>query len=88
VSQNVGVYHTSSDNVSFIPIGTNYLSFKPGTPTDGEQGVLDRLFDQTDKFRGKEAFERRAKLTMLPRLDTANFATSNDSRPTDGMHIG
>jgi subtilisin family serine protease len=42
VSQNVGVYHTSADNVPFIPIGTIYLSFKSGTPTGAKQNVLDR----------------------------------------------
>jgi hypothetical protein len=60
VSRNVGVYHT-------FRLERNYLSFKPGTPTDAKQSVLDRHFDQTDAFRGKEAFERRAELTMLPR---------------------
>src|SRR5260370_1090525 len=42
VRQEVSVYHTSKDNVPFIPVGTIYLSFKPDQPDDAKQAVLDK----------------------------------------------
>jgi subtilisin family serine protease len=42
VRQEVSVYHTSKDNVPFIPVGTIYLSFKPAQPDDVKQAVLDK----------------------------------------------
>ncbi len=42
VEQQVGVYHTSSDRVPFIPAGTIYMSFKPGLSDEAKQSVLDK----------------------------------------------
>jgi subtilisin family serine protease len=42
VHQEVSVYHTSTDNVPFIPVGTIYLSFRPGLSDEVRQGVLDK----------------------------------------------
>jgi len=42
VHQAVAVYHTSKDNVPFIPVGTIYLSFKPGQSDEVKQGVLGK----------------------------------------------
>jgi subtilisin family serine protease len=42
VHQEVAVYHTSKDNVPFIPVGTLYLSFKPDQSDVTKQGVLDK----------------------------------------------
>jgi subtilisin family serine protease len=42
VRQEVAIYHTSKDNVPFIPVGTIYLSFKPGLSDDVKQAVLDK----------------------------------------------
>jgi subtilisin family serine protease len=42
VQQEVAVYHTSDDKVPFIPVGTIYLSFKPGTSEADKEGVLEK----------------------------------------------
>jgi hypothetical protein len=42
VHQEVAVYHTSKDNVPFIPVGTIFLSFKPGLADDVKQAILDK----------------------------------------------
>jgi subtilisin family serine protease len=42
VRQEVSVYHTSKDNVPFIPVGTIYLSFEPDQPDDVKQAMLDK----------------------------------------------
>src|SRR5262249_38137080 len=42
VHQAVAVYHTSKDNVPFIPVGTIYLSFKPGQSDEVKQGILGK----------------------------------------------
>src|SRR5262245_27140013 len=42
VQQEVSVYHTSDDKVPFIPVGTIYLSFKPGTSEAVKEDVLNK----------------------------------------------
>jgi hypothetical protein len=42
VNQEVAVYHTSKDNVPFVPVGTIYLSFKPDQSDGVKQAVLDK----------------------------------------------
>jgi subtilisin family serine protease len=42
VHQEVAVYHTSKDNVPFVPVGTIYLSFKPDLSEGVKQAVLDK----------------------------------------------
>lgn len=42
VNQEVAVYHTSKDNVPFVPVGTIYLSFQPNQPEAAKQAVLDK----------------------------------------------
>ena len=42
VHQEVAVYHTSKDNVPFVPVGTIYLSFKPDQSEAVKQAVLDK----------------------------------------------
>lgn len=36
------VYHSSGDQVPFIPAGTIFLAFTPDAPAEAKQGVLDR----------------------------------------------
>ncbi|MGE3159851.1 MAG: S8 family serine peptidase [Xanthobacteraceae bacterium] len=42
VDREVPVYHTSKDNVPFVPVGTIYLSFKPEQAETVKQAVLDK----------------------------------------------
>lgn len=42
VSQEVPVYHTSNDRVPFVPVGTIYLSFKPGLSDEAKQSLVDK----------------------------------------------
>jgi len=42
VDREVPVYHTSKDNVPFVPVGTIYLSFKPNQADGIRQRILDK----------------------------------------------
>ena len=43
VSQEVAVYHTSNDNVPFIPEGTIYLEFVDSVPDAERQKIIDKF---------------------------------------------
>jgi subtilisin family serine protease len=42
VSREVPVYHTSNDLVPFVPVGTIYMSFKPGQSDEAKQSIVDK----------------------------------------------
>jgi len=83
IHQEVSVYHTSDDKVPFVPIGTIYLSFKPGLSDAEKQDVLDKhglrlAASEPNGYitvrvasSGKDAVEIAAKLLRDKRIASA-----------------
>ncbi len=42
VGQETAVYHTSNDHVPFVPVGTIFVDFVPGSSTETRQSIIDK----------------------------------------------
>ncbi|MER9300744.1 S8 family serine peptidase [Mesorhizobium sp. M0621] len=79
MQRQIAVYHTSDDNVPFVPTGTIYMSFKEGA----DQASLDRVLQEHSLVVLKA--ERDGFITVGTRADPVEACFALQSNPVVGI---